>query len=272
MSLLHLTELNIYPIKSCGAVAREQIEIDRFGLKSDRRWMLVDERGVFVTQRKCPKMAHIKASIRNGALQIQLGERTLLVEQKSLEAEKVLKVTVWRDICEALPAPSAINQAISHYLGLGPCTLVYMPETVQRLVDKDYAKLGETVSFADGFPLLLTTTPSLQQFNRWLRKNGANTGVSMQRFRPNLVLDGCEAFAEDHWSVIKIGEILFDVVKPCARCAIPTINPETLEKEPAVFKTLKQHRGREGDVYFGQNLIPRGTGMLRMGDQVELLE
>lgn len=250
----------------------EQSQVDRFGLNGDRRWMLVDEQGVFVTQRKTPKLAHIKAGIHQGTLQIKLGEQTLTVEPASLTAEEPIKVTVWRDVCDALPAPSDINQAIGHYLGLGSCTLVYMPESVQRLVDTDYARSGETVSFADGFPMLLATRPSLQQFNRWLNQNGAKAEITMQRFRPNLVLDGCEPFAEDGWSVIKIGDILFDVVKPCARCAIPTINPDTLEKEAVVFKTLKQHRGREGEVYFGQNLIPRGGGILRLGDKVELLE
>ena len=135
------------------------------------------------------------------------------------------------------------------------------------LVDENYAKRPQTVSFADGFPLLLTTQASLADFNSHLTGS-----IEMVRFRPNLVVEGSLPWEEDGWRRIRVGETEFDVVKPCSRCAIPTINPITAQKEPEVFAMLKAYRTKGSEVYFGQNLLPQNMGIIKIGDQVEVLE
>jgi len=142
-----------------------------------------------------------------------------------------------------------------------------MAENFKRFVDRDFAKQGETVSFADGYPLLLTTDASLQQFNHWLGEP-----IGMNRFRPNLVLSGSLPFAEDEWKTIRIGNIEFDVAKPCARCMVPSIDPETLEQNPQVLKTLAKYRKQGNGVNFGQNLIPRSFGKIEVGEAVKILD
>jgi len=175
-------------------------------------------------------------------------------------------VQVWRDLCVAKLGPDHAHAWLSRVLGRA-CRLVFMHDACRRSVDESYSGPGHTVSFADGFPLLLTQQASLDALNGYMSIN-----IGMERFRPNLVVDGGLAWEEDQWRKLRIGSMLFDVVKPCSRCAIPTINPEDASKQPEVFKTLKQYRAREGEVYFGQNLVARGEGRLSVGDQVEVLE
>lgn len=265
--VLTVSELYCYPVKSLGALSLERALIDRFGFEHDRRWMVVDMQGKFITQRQCAEMVHIQVQrVADRWRMIDHEGASVYFSEQDFSAARGAKVSVWRDTVAAWGATEDLDQWLSERLKR-KCRLVYMPESTQRLVDTAYAKHQETVSFADGFPLLLTTQASLQDFNQHL-----SGPIEMLRFRPNLVIDGCAPWAEDAWRVIKIGGLLFDVVKPCSRCAIPTINRQTAQKEPAVFKALKQYRQKNGDVFFGQNLLPRGLGEIEVGDRVDVLE
>lgn len=262
---LTLSDIYCYPVKSLGEWSLNRTEVDRFGIRHDRRWMVVDEAGRFLTQRQLPHMVHIRVSRQGDGWQLLAGQRQIHFSAPEASPGTTCEVTVWRDTVAAVPVADAVSDWLSEQLNRH-CRLVYMPPSTRRLVDTGYARQQETVSFADGFPVLLTTEASLQDFNRHLEQP-----VEMLRFRPNLVVQGGSPWQEDNWKTIRIGELEFDVVKPCSRCAIPTINRQTAEKEPAVFKALRQHRYRNGEVYFGQNLIPRRQGELSVGDPVEII-
>lgn len=274
-----ISELNRYPVKSMGAVTLQQARIDRFGIEKDRRWMLVDQHNQFLTQRKIARMSLLsitehQSSEGDWGISIQVNkpsrlsstENALHFSKDQNFSNETLSVSVWGENCEGRVADDYINLWLSQVLE-EPCRLVFMDDGYQRKVDTEYAKHDETVSFTDGFPLLLTTESSLAAFNTHL-----TSPIEMLRFRPNIVLRGNEAFAEDGWKRIKVGSMEFRVVKPCSRCAIPTINLGTAEKEPEVFKALKKHRSNGRKVYFGQNLLAVGQGVISVGDTVEIIE
>ena len=271
MNNLRVSELNIYPIKSCAQVSLKFSHIDRFGLKDDRRWMIVDQKNGALTQRNQPLMAKIKATVEreksSDALSLQIDGKSFNIPIAQFTGNpRIKQVTLWNDICDGLVAPDEINKQLSQYLGT-KCSLVFMADDFQRFVEKDFAQAGETVSFADGYPILLTTEASLQQFCQWLGEP-----IAMSRFRPNLVLSGALPFAEDQWKTIRVGGVEFDVVKPCSRCMVPSIDPETLEQNPLVLKTLAKHRTQGKGVNFGQNLIPKSFGEIEVGADVEVLD
>ncbi|OUR87933.1 hypothetical protein A9Q81_24810 [Gammaproteobacteria bacterium 42_54_T18] len=278
---LHISQLYRYPVKSMGAVALPHAQIDRFGIEKDRRWMLIDNNGKFLTQRNIAKMTLLSVTEHQSdeggwGLTIQTAQNTVLPEQceptlsfvvsKHFAMNESISVEVWSEICEGKVANDFINQWLSVVLDV-PCRLVFMEEAYYRNVDKEYAKNNETVSFADGFPLLLTTEPSLAAFNQHLE-----SPIEMLRFRPNMVISENYAFAEDSWKRLRVGNVDFCVAKPCSRCVIPTINRLSAKKEPAVFKALKQYRSIGKEVFFGQNLLAMNTGVISVGDKVEIIE
>lgn len=271
---MNVSKLFVHPVKSLAGISVNRFAIDRFGPAGDRRWMVVNEKGHFLTQRQYAGMALIKTALNESGLQ---GNHLTLLAADGNQIQlspghvgDVITVTVWGDQCEALVAPEAVNLWMSEQLGV-KCRLVFMPEQNRRQVDTDFAEQGETVGFADGFPLLLTTEASLQDFNDKLSLISTLT-VDMDRFRPNVVVSGNEPWAEDQWRRIRIGEAIFRVAKPCSRCAIPTIDPTTGHKQADVFRALKQHRQRDGKVYFGQNLLVEKAAPLQTGDEVEVLD
>ncbi|MDX1692953.1 MAG: MOSC domain-containing protein [Ketobacteraceae bacterium] len=263
---LYLSELFCYPVKSLGEISLEQATIDRFGLCQDRRWMVVDDNGHFLTQRQLPRMVAVGVERQDSGWLLKAGDCSMTFSEQDVAADCPERVKVWRDTVAALPARESINDWLSEQLQHN-CRLVYMPESTRRKVDPEYARHGETLSFADGFPVLLTCQASLDAFNDHLSQP-----VEMLRFRPNIVVAGGTAWQEDSWRRVRIGALEFEVAKPCSRCAIPTINRQTLAREPEVFKALKDHRSRNGEVYFGQNLLPRQAGTLQLGDLVDILE
>lgn len=264
---MEVTRLYLHPVKSVGGMAVAQFDIDRFGPHLDRRWLVVDREGRFLTQRQHAAMALVRVALNDDQVTLSVPERDAVsFSPADFVGGESLPVQVWRDQCNAQAGPAALDDWLSQYLGVA-CRLVYMPDTTRRAVDPGYAKQGETVSFADGFPLLLTSESSLTDFNTRL-----SFSIGMERFRPNLVVDGSTPFAEDDWKRIRVGRMDFIVAKPCSRCAIPTIDPTTGSKQPEVFKTLKSYRQRDGEVFFGQNLLPVGTGSVQVGDRVEVLE
>jgi len=264
-----LSQLFIYPVKSCAGIEQQQVALDRFGPVGDRRWMLVDGAGRFMTQREDARLACLRVTATTGGLELAYGGDSIAVECPDSMNRKL--VTVWSDAVPAVDAGDEIAEWLQAQLGL-ETRLVYMPDDAQRLVDGSFAHAGETVSFADGFPLLLISQAALDLLNS---KLGAS--VPMNRFRPNLVVDGCEAHAEDDWKQIRIGDVEFDVAKPCARCAVPSIDQVSGEKDSEILRVLADYRrGDDRQVYFGQNLLyrdagRRDAGTLSVGDEVTIL-
>ncbi|GAB3389190.1 MOSC domain-containing protein [Lysobacter fragariae] len=263
---MQLSGLYLYPIKSSSPLPVEAAQVEPRGLVDDRRWMVVDETGRFITGRQQARLTRVRAQPSPGGLQLEApGVPALSVALP--EAEETIAVTVWDDTVDARPAGVQADAWISAYLGQA-ARLVHMHASNRRAVAPGYAQPGDEVSFADGFPLLLITQAALDGLNERLA-----SPVSMLRFRPNLVVSGTNAHAEDGWKRVRVGEVEFDVVKACTRCVFTTVDPERGERDPSgePLRTLTTYRRTERGVTFGQNLIPRGSGVLRRGDVVEVL-
>lgn len=269
---MYLSEINIYPIKSLAGISLESSKIERRGLEFDRRWLLIDEKNKFLTQREFPKMATIKPEILNDGLRVSCGEDELLIpfEPRTGATETV---KIWSNRCKAKIYESEVNEWFSDVLQTN-CKLAVMPEETRRKVDYFYkVNNDDHVSFADAYPFLLIGENSLADLNSRLKAN-----LPMNRFRPNFVVTDSEGFAEDSWKKIKIGENIFHVVKPCARCVMTTIEQTTGEKQGVEpLKTLASFRVPKRSVkkkiLFGQNLIAENAGdVLRVGDKIEVLE
>lgn len=261
-----LSALNIYPVKSIQGIALETAEVQSRGLQYDRRWMITDLSGGFISQRKLPKMALINLKITTQGLSLEAPKMQPLTINFGENLGKYLEVKVWGDQCQALEVSTQANQWLSEFLGQS-CQLVYMPDNIQRLVDPKYNINQSIISFSDGYPFLLTSEASLADLNGRLEQP-----VPMNRFRPNLVVSGAEAFAEDTWKKIKIGDLVFYLVKPCARCVMTTINQEDGTKSAEPLRTLGQYRKEGNKIFFGQNLLQESNGTLQVGDSVEVLE
>jgi uncharacterized protein YcbX len=256
--------LHVYPLKSAAGVdVLEATTTDR-GFENDRRFMLVDGRGRFLSQRQIPEMALLETELSREALVVRRqGRRGVVEVPLRPEQGHRAEVEVWGDRCEALEIEG--GAWFSEVLGV-PCRLVYMPEDSGRLVDPDYAAHGEVVSFADGFPYLLLSQASLEELSRRVGET-----MSARRFRPNLVVEGGEPGDEDRWQRIRVGEVRFALVKPCARCEIVTIDPGTGRAGKEPLASLAAYRRQGKKVVFGQNLLALGGGVVRVGDPVEAL-
>lgn len=265
MSELVLTELWRYPVKSMRGSCHSAMQVTPRGFERDRHWMLVDPQGRFITQRQLPKMALINTHLSNDELSLSLdnGESLRVYAGPS---DETIAVTVWGDSCQA----QAVNPEVDHWLSEfleTPCRLVAFPMQQVRAVDPQYALPQDQVGFADGFPFLLISQGSLDGLNARL-----DAPLPMQRFRPNLVVTGCEPHAEDDWKRLRIGDIEFRVVKPCSRCPIPTIDPQTATRGAEPLRTLRTYRYWDNRIWFGQNLLHDAAGELREGMPVEVLE
>ncbi len=257
-----LSEIWVYPVKSLGGIRLTKALTEEKGLQYDRRWMIIDDENVFITQRVYQKMALIDVALLENGLKIFLRSDpadAVTVPYKPVTALPVT-VKVWDDAADALTVSDEADQWLSRQLGLN-LRLVMMPESTERKADPRYAQHDENVSFADGFPYLVISQASLDDLNSRLAEP-----ITMRRFRPNLVISGTEPFAEDQWKHISIGNLHFEVVKPCARCVLTTINPETAEKGPEPLKTLASYRRAGHKILFGQNVTARDFGELKEGD------
>ena len=261
--------LFIYPLKSAMAVRVDEIEMTARGPAGDRLWMVVNEGGTFLTQRQNARLSQVRAMPdgRGGLFLSAVGMPDVHVDAAVTGAAGVLrKVEIWKDVCLAFDAGEAAAQWLGRYLET-PCRLVGQLDTCPRPVKAEYGGQGEPVSFADDFPVLLTAEPSLLALDSHF-----STPLAMDRFRPNIVTAGHDAFAEDTWRKVKIGDVDFDVTKPCARCVMTTIDQLTgqrLSNEP-VETLARLRRGRKG-AYFGQNILPRGLGRIRVGDRLDVV-
>ncbi len=266
---MQVTELNIYPIKSTRRIALQESKVLPRGLPWDRRWMLVDAAGGFITARQQPRLAMVQTAVAGGELRVEGPGQAPLQFPLVPPRQPLTPVTVWRDTLQAAPVGAAADAWFSAFLGQS-CRLVQLTDELVRPVDPRYGQPGDEVSFADGYPLLLLSEASLTDLNRRLSQP-----VPMRRFRPNLVIDGELPYAEDGWRRLRVGEVEFAGVKNCSRCIVTTIDPDCGEKDAAgePLRTLSGYRRRpQGGVFFGQNLIPRSKGVIRVGDPVVVLE
>ena len=263
---MHLSSLHLYPIKSSAPLEVESSTVEARGLQFDRRWMVVDAEGRFVTGRQLPRMTLIRALPDADGLTLEApGKPTLQVPGP--DAGDTVPVTVWKSQVAARPAGDAADAWLSDFLGQ-PLRLVHMDDRITRPMTDVHSLPGDEVSFADAFPLLLISRASLEGLNSRLAKP-----VSMLQFRPNLVVDAVSAHAEDTWKRIRIGEVEFDVAKACTRCVFTTVDPLRGERDPdgEPLRTLITYRRSADGVTFGQNLIPRSLGQVRVGDTLEVL-
>jgi len=264
---MKVSDIRIYPIKSIAGILLNQAQVEPQGLANDRLMMLVDDNGFFITQRKYPQLALIKTQLREQSLSLCVPMFPELLISKDDFSSQLLKVVIWKDECSGYVANNNINEWFSKYLGFSVRLINYSIER-PRKTDPNYSIDSDIVSFADGFPLLAIAQSSLSDLNTRL-----TDPVTMTYFRPNVVVEGCEAYAEDLWKRIKIGKVEFEAVKRCSRCVLTTINPNTGIKHPAgePLKTLSNYRKNTAGVLFGMNLIARSSGDIAIGDKVEIM-
>lgn len=266
MEPIVVSELYIYPVKSLAGIALQDATLEQTGFLNDRRWMVVTPDGRFLTQRTHPQMALVKTSFANQQLRLsKAGFDDCVVSPVTTQTRR-LHVTVWNDVVEADHVGEQVDEWLGDAIG-ETCHLVYFPDTAQRQVSHVNARSDDVTAFADGFPLLLISQGSLDDLNSRLEE-----AIPMQRFRPNIVVAGCQPFAEDHWQSITIAGISMRITKPCSRCAMTTVDPETGQytgKEP--LRTLSTYRRQGNKVMFGQNVLHDQSGRVRIGDQVTLL-
>ena len=267
---MRLSALYRYPMKSARGESLQQVALDKLGLDGDRRWMLVDEAsGRFLTQRAEPRMSQLSAlwNAQGGLTLSAVGRPTLDVDLPGADAS-LRGVTIWRDTLRVPDAGDAAGAWVSDFIGK-PTRLVQVPLERARTTQAGYGKDDDQVAFADGFPLLLIGQASLEELSGQVGRP-----LEMLRFRPNLVIEGSAAYAEDQWKRVRIGDVEFRVVKSCSRCILTTIDPQTGERsadrEP--LATLQKYRAQEDGAMFGQNLVNDGLGLLEVGMPVTVLE
>ena len=259
-----VTALNVFPVKGMRGVPSEEALVETRGLRGDRRWIVTDHEGVFLTQRNEPSLATFDAHLVGEHLMIKHVECGLAMIPVPKRNER--PVVVWRDTVEARDAGIMATQWISKALNR-PARLFYMPEASKRPTDPQFSELGDHVSFADGFPVLVTNTASLKDLNSKMAE-----AVGMDRFRSNIVVTGFESYEEDGWRRLSIGGVNFRAVKPCGRCIVTTTDQRTGERkgnEPLTTLASSHLIGQAA--VFGMNLIPESGGVIRVGDPVSIL-
>lgn len=261
---MHLQDIYIYPIKSLGGIRLSEAEVQTAGLAHDRRWMVVDDNGHFLTQRAHPQMALLQVEMVGDGLKIYHKRQSALKHLAPLkpETDDFIPVTVWNDTVMAQVVSKSSNRWFTEFLGL-PCKLVFMPSSTERHIAQKYAVNNETVSFADAMPYLLIGQSSLDDLNEKLA-----TALPMNRFRPNFVFTGGSSFDEDQWEEVSIGKCLFKVTKPSARCVMITIDQDTATATKEPLKTLAGYRSFDKKILFGQNLISLTAGVVSVGNRI----
>jgi hypothetical protein len=268
MSDLYLSHIRIYPIKACSGMDVQEARMGERGLQYDRRWMLIHENGTNLHQLDYPRLASIVVSLDDDALCVQAPSMPLLHIPLQPQHATPRTVQWFEGICEAVPASDEADAWFQEFLHT-PCRLVFMPEHTQRLVDARYAiNVNQDLAAFTRFHYHLLGESSLADLNQRLE-----TPVPIDRFRPNLVIAGAPAFAEDSWRTLQINQHTFHVVRYCDRCAITTVDSTRgaiTGKEP--LATLARYRTFDQKVLFGQYLLSGETGTLHVGDTVRVLE
>ena len=270
MNDLVLTAITVYPLKSGAGIDLDSSDIEPCGLRGDRRWMVIDGDGVCVTARERPTMVRIRAAIAGRpGLRIEMDGRESLTVPYPDAGSPAARIWIWGQACSALDAGDAAARWMSDAIDK-PVRLVAMDDRAKRRPDPDCTRPEDEVSFADCYPVLAIGRSSLDDLNA-----RTPNPVSMRRFRPNFVVGGGRPYAEDDWRRIRIGSVEFEGVENCERCELPTIDPDTGVPDPRrePMRTLARYRRRTtGGVFLGQNLVPRSTGTVRVGDRVVVLE
>lgn len=259
---MKLQDIYIYPIKSLGGIRLATAQLEERGIQHDRRWMLVDAQGRFLSQRSHPHMALLEVSVLPGGLQIthKTDRGQSILVPFTPETNRMIPVSIWEDQVSGQVVSETAARWFSEMLDMS-CELVMMPEKIQRKIDPKYAVKGETVSYADAMPYLLIGQASLDDLNARLE-----IPVPMNRFRPNLVFSGGTPYEEDGWKTLRIGDAAFKITKPCARCVLTTVDQDTGKKGKEPLRTLAGYRNVEGKVLFGQNMLLLEGSILHVGD------
>ncbi len=269
---LTLASLHVYAVKGCRGTSPASAVAQLRGFAGDRRWMIVDDAGRFISQRSHPALALLEAELTAQALALGAADRPVLsipldADGSPVRTGAAREATVWDDTVPVVDAGDFAAAWLHNVLGT-PARLVHMPAATHRAVDPRYGAPGDEVSFADGYPYLLVSTASLADLNARLKRP-----LPMDRFRPNLVVDGCAPEAEDGWRRIRIGSVNFRLVKPCTRCTVTTIDQATgVPDGPEPLRTLAGYRTWQGGARFGMNVIAEGEGIVRVGDDITVLD
>ncbi len=283
MTTARLASLHVYPVKALAGTVSEELTVEPWGPAGDRRWMLTAPDGNQLTQREHPRLALVTAQPLPGdpsgrspggwGIRVTAAGREALEVDVPPDDQGTVPVQLFSKKIEVVPAAAEASAWFSDYLG-EEAQLVYMdaPER-RRHIEPETSRPGETVSFADGFPLLVASLSSLHGLNSLIAQGDhADEGpLPMSRFRPNLVIEGTAPWAEDSWRRVRIGETVFRVAKPCGRCVVTTTDQSTAERGKEPLRTLARHRRFGDQLVFGQNLIPERTGRVRSGDSFEVL-
>ncbi|MEO1242815.1 MAG: MOSC domain-containing protein [Pseudomonadota bacterium] len=271
---MRIASLHVYPIKGGRAVDMERARLAMRGLEHDRRWLVTDETGAFLTQRECSDLARLVAAPVDEGLMLRMDGVEGGVHAFISSAAPRRTIRIWKDAVNALEADDAACDWLSSMLGR-PARLFFMDAVADRQTSKHWGA-NVPVSFADGYPLLIVTKASLDALNNELIAGGGSA-LPMARFRPNIVIEGASPWADDNWRAIRIGDVEIDLVKPCVRCVVTTkdqITGDDTGKEP--LRTLaKIRRSAHPDlsgVLFGWNASPRNEGDISVGDVVEVIE
>ena len=262
MKKLLLSEIWIYPIKSLGGIRLKSSKVKEKGLELDRRWMLIDEHGNFITQRVFSSMALFKLTMTDDFLEVSFKGNQISIPKKSESNGSPIQSKIWDDSVITYEVNTTTSDWFSSMLGMN-CRLVSFPEEGPRPVDAAYKINDENVSLADGYPFLIIGQASLDDLNHRLKKP-----LPINRFRPNFVFTGGEPYQEDSWRNFKIGKNNFIGVKPCARCVLTTVDQETAEKATEPLATLASYRKRENKIYFGQNVVAVDHYEIYEGDEI----
>lgn len=253
-----ISGIHVYPLKACRGISVGRARVTDRGLEHDRRWMIADARGRFVSQRERSELALVTVVLQPHGYFIEAPERPRLELPFELARGKRVQASVWSSSVWGLAHPTA-SEWFSEFLG-EDCRVLYMPQESHRTVSNRY----DLVSFADGYPLLMISEASLEELNR-----RSSEAMSMARFRPNLVVSGGPAHFEDELESFSVGDVRFDAPKLCDRCVVTTIDPETGRTGPEPLKTLATYRRWDQKVWFGTNLVPQNQGMLELGQRLE---
>lgn len=278
---MHISELNIYPIKSLSGIGLQTATVEKRGLEFDRRWVIVDADGIFLTQRELPRMALVSVEATGDGLQVTSNGAGPIKIEPLNDGPRIV-TEIWGRPGGSIAYGAETNEWFSDVLGQ-QVELRYMPEDAGRPVNPIFDAGGDINSFADGSPALLANEASMADLNSRME-----TPLPIKRFRPNIVVSGAEPWAEDQWKKVRIGEAIFRVVKPSDRCVLTTVDPEKGEfagKEP--LKTLATFRMSKdvhpntyaaftlppNSVLFGENTVPDTPGAtIHVGDEIEVLE
>jgi len=267
LPILKVSGLYIYPIKSLPGISLQQARVTPKGFEHDRRWMLVDESNMFMSQREVAELTQLAVAIEQSGLRIthKTSGDSILVPFDYPATNPTAQVTIWDDVCTAQFISNEVDEWFSKQIGI-KCRLVYMPDDSMRIVDQRYAIEESVTSFSDAYPFLLIGQASLNELN-----NRLDEPLPMDRFRPNIVFTGGEPFEEDLMGRFTIGDISFYGVKLCARCVMTTIDQEKGSKGKEPLKTLASYRLKNNKILFGQNLVHKGDGIVTLGDDLMVM-